>query len=108
MRRNAALRKRIGIFAAVLCMLAIFAIGLFNIRANAQGKDEVLLYKYYKSISIQNGDTLEKIASEYAPSGDEARYIHEVMRMNQLEEDHLISGMNLVIPYYSSDYFALP
>lgn len=59
--------------------------------------------KYYKSIMIERGDSLWSIAKEnidydYYKSINE--YIQDIKRMNSLKSDKLISGRNIIIPYY--------
>ncbi len=63
--------------------------------------------KYYKSIMIEEGDTLWSIASQNLNDVNInitiSAYIKEIMKMNGLQSDRITAGMYLVIPYYSSD-----
>lgn len=62
--------------------------------------------KVYKSIVIYGGDTLSSITSRYISSEwkDSAAYMHEVSRINNLKDDDmLIAGNYLIVPYYIED-----
>lgn len=59
--------------------------------------------KVYKSVLIYSGDTLNSIASEHCSEEfkDRSSYIHEVSMINHLnDDDMLIAGNYLIIPYY--------
>lgn len=67
---------------------------------------ENISYKYYTSIEIAYGESLWSIANKYA--GEEYAsaedYVHEVMKINHLQEETLIAGQYLVVPYYSTEF----
>lgn len=67
---------------------------------------ENVSYKYYTSIKIAYGESLWSIADKYA--GEEYAsaedYVHEVMKINHLQEEVLIAGQYLVVPYYSTEF----
>lgn len=61
--------------------------------------------KYYKSIMIYGGDTLESVAEQYMTDEYESKeaYMREVAFMNHLHvtgENGLIPGNYIIIPYY--------
>ena len=63
--------------------------------------------KYYKCITIEEGDTLWDIANEYKTEeyASTQDYINEVLAMNNLNTDVIVDGTNLLIPYYKvNDY----
>ena len=63
--------------------------------------------KYYKCITIEEGDTLWDIANEYKTEeyASTQDYIDEVLAMNNLNTDMIVDGTNLLIPYYKvNDY----
>ena len=63
--------------------------------------------KYYKCITIEEGDTLWEIANEYKTEeyASTQDYIDEVLAMNNLNTDVIVDGTNLLIPYYKvNDY----
>ena len=104
MRRRKQLRNRL-IFG-ILSVFAIlfFSIGLFTLKANAQGHDAPQEFKYYRSIAVHTGDRIEDYADVYAPGRDVSSYVREVMRMNQLREEEITAGMFLIVPYYSTEF----
>lgn len=61
-------------------------------------------YKYYTSISVEKGNTLWNIASEYITEEYDSieEYILEVKQLNHLTGDGIYAGEFLVIPYYSA------
>lgn len=74
--------------------------------AQAQDMDTKVSYKYFKSIYIEEGDSLWSIGKEYADEhySSVASYINEVKRMNSLESDFIKTGSYLIVPYYSTEF----
>lgn len=99
-RRNRFLVK----LSTVLMMCAM--IGIMFVRMNLYAESEhqeAPVYKYYTSICINDGDTLERIARERYTIDFESveAYIKEVKFINHLKSDELIAGGYLIVPYYS-------
>lgn len=106
-RRRRALRKHILTAFMTLFLIAACSMLFFSVKTKAQGNDEQILYKYYKSITVAAGDTLWNFADQYAePSHypDYQSYIDEVVRMNGLMDEHITSGQHIVLPYYSDEF----
>lgn len=106
-RRRRALRKHVLTFFMTLLLIAACSTIFFSAKTRAQGNDEQILYKYYKSITVAAGDTLWNFADQYAePSHypDHQSYIDEVVRMNGLTDEHITSGQHIVLPYYSNEF----
>ncbi len=95
------------IITATVCILGIsiaFGAGIFVKNVSAQDND--ILHKYYTSVTVQPGDSLWSIAEENYVLGYDSPtdYIEEVMHINHLDdENEIISGSSLVIPYYSEE-----
>lgn len=95
------------IITATACILGIsiaFGAGVFVKNVNAHDND--ILHKYYTSVTVQPGDSLWTIAEEHYALGYDspADYIKEVMHINHIDdENEIISGSSLVIPYYSEE-----
>lgn len=88
-------------------MVMVLCSGFFgNILLNAMASDNAACEKVvlYKSIQIREGDTLWKIAEEYAPGLDlgTADYIDCLRRMNGLREDTIHAGRYLTVMYDGS------
>ena len=106
-RRKQQLRRN-----AIICLLTFvlvisFSFIFFSFRTRAQSSDEEILYKYYKSVMVEDGDTLWRYADIYGDSqhyDSHDAYIKEVMEMNFLKNDQITSGQYLIIPYYSSEF----
>ena len=93
---------------ALICTIVFTVIFLGQtLNSEAHSKEMPVRYKYYTSITVHYGDTLESIAKEYI--SDEYKnvdsYIHEVCLINHIEDgDDIIAGKNIVVPYFSSEF----
>lgn len=90
------------IFTAI-CITAASSI-LFT-SAHGNSMEEPVIGKYYKSIQIQEEDTLRSIAKTYAKDSDKktiAAYIKEVKELNGIWMNELSAGDYLLIIYYDS------
>ena len=74
--------------------------------ANAAVSDDINAdqSKYYTSISIEKGDTLWSIASDYV-SGPKtiSNYVNTLKEINNLQTDCIYQGQNLIVYYYSTE-----
>ena len=99
-------KRRFFLISAILCAF-VFSLSITGFISNAKESNSNLnSYKYYTSIAIMPGDTLSSIASNYYDSHfkNSRAYIDEVKIINNLEDDAITAGMNLIIPYYSSEF----
>ena len=106
-RRQRELRRHafMGIFAIVLAFS--FSLMFFSFGTKAQSNDEEILYKYYKSIVIEEGDTLWGYAEIYGIEShynSYQEYINEVVRMNGLSDENVTAGQHIILPFYSSEF----
>ena len=88
-------------------ILIVFCMGLGTFIASAhENENETIVYKYYKSIQIQPGDTLWDIAEEtITPEYDStAEYVSILKRMNNLTSDDIQAGQYLTIAYTDTVY----
>ena len=55
----------------------------------------------YKSIEIEQGDTLWELAEEYMTDDylSVQEYVQDLKRMNHLTDDTIISGQHLIVAY---------
>lgn len=93
--------KRMLVLAVMIMVLGSGFCG--GILMNAQADDHVGYEPviFYKSIEIQEGDTLWGIAEEYAPELDlkTAEYVEQLKQMNSLREDTIHAGCHLTVMY---------
>ena len=102
-RRKKQIRQRLLISAFVVSLFVILVFFLMSTKSLADNKEP--LYKYYKSIQIQPGDTLYDLSAEYVnpEMNDTESFIAEVTYINNLEEDsYLYEGNYIVVPYYAA------
>lgn len=106
-RRRRELRRRFFTFVFTLILSAGISVTFFSFRTKAQSSNEEIQYKYYKSIVIEPGDTLWNLAEEHGALehyDSRQEYIEEVMRMNGLSDDQIVTGQYIIIPYFSSEF----
>lgn len=105
LRRERARRARICIISVIATVILVLAgtmtYGSIKTKANTG-------YKYYTKITVNAGDTLWSIAEDnidYNYYKNLNSYIKEVKNINHLQdENNLISGEIIVIPYYSAEF----
>ena len=99
------MRKQI--IAGIILFTIALTFAVFFGRAmssEAHSEDDPIRYKYYTSITVHSGDTLESIAGEYMSKEykNTQAYIHEVCMINHIDEEYgrIVAGENIVVPYY--------
>lgn len=104
-RRQHERRRNIFITLLTACLIITLSVAANSFLSNAQTDNKETVFKYYKSILIESGDTLWSIASEYkSPDMDTTTFLEEIKRMNGLANDNIIMGNYLIVPYYSSEF----
>ena len=83
-------------------ILLIFCMGLGTFIASAhENTEDTIVYKYYKSIQIQPGDTLWDIAAEYGPADRDIRsVIWDICEINGISAEQLTAGQRIIVPVY--------
>ena len=87
------------VVAAAVVISAFLGHSIFNSMAG-EGQDRFA--RYYKSIQIQNGDSLWSIADEYRKNSTLTveEYMRELCEMNQLKSDTIHAGQYLTVVYF--------
>ena len=88
------------VISAAVCIILF---GGKKITNAEESGNTVQLTKYFKTITIEKGDTLWSIAAQYK-SGDYRStrdYVDELMSMNGLHSDQITSGQKLVVAYFA-------
>ena len=106
-RRQKQMRRNFFMTIVTFYLIITLSISVGGFLSKAKDDSERTSYKYYKSITVSNEDTLWSIAQEYMDkehyhSADE--YIKEVKQMNHLKNDTITYGCHIVIPYYTDEY----
>ena len=101
-RREMQLRRHLIILLsviAIICVISVIAISCLS--AKAADKNESV--KYYKSVMVGYGESLEDFAStnydsEHYASADD--YRQEVSNINHLSDEEIHPGQHIIVPYY--------
>ena len=111
-RRNTIRKKQVAKRRMFLLLSAVFIVTIGSIIYGSifsSAKDESTdahLYKYFKSIEIQAGDSLWSIAEEYCDDsydGDIQEYIDEIKQLNSLTSEKIHAGRKLLVIYYDTE-----
>ena len=106
-RRQQEMKKNFLILLMTVCLIVLGSVSLNGFRSNAKDDSTEVSYKYYKSITITNDDTLWSIAEQYMDEDHYQSindYINEVKNMNAMTDDVIHYGEHLIIPYYDSGF----
>ena len=99
--REMMIRIKITVAATLVLLIGMF---LFNtLRTEATEQIPETTYKYFTYHQIEKGDTLHDLAKEYISYefyDDLQEYIEEVKEINHMENDLIIAGNMLVLPYF--------
>ena len=97
-RRQAAKRNMIILLATVL-LITIGSVVFGSTFSSAKNDEEYEVY--YKSIEIEQGDSLWNIAEEYKSETESViDYIDELMKLNNLTSETIHEGQHLVVAYH--------
>jgi cell division protein YceG involved in septum cleavage len=105
-RRAAVVRSQKRMIALIVIAIIFFGILLgTGISALASNDKATGQYKYYKSICIEEGDTLWDIAGKYVEGTDMDRYdyIQEICDLNGIHAEEIHAGDYIIVSYYSDE-----
>lgn len=103
-RRRREMRKNFLLFVMTLCLIVTTSVAVGSFRSNAKNDPAKETYRYYKSITVSDRDTLWSIAQTYM---DEMHYdsiqdyISDVKHINNLKNDAIYADAHLIVPYYA-------
>ena len=104
-------RKQIAKRRMILLLAALFVITLGSVvfgtifsKAKNPSAD-ITQFKYYKSITIEQGDSLWSIAEKYCTDAyeDTREYVDELKELNSLTSDIIHEGQHLLVTYYDTE-----
>lgn len=107
LRRQIQIRNQILIFLVVTFLIFFIIFLSDSIFSRASNMEEhQIYYKYFKSIEVQQGDTLWDIAKDCKGESqlEIKRLVTEIKQMNQLSGNQIVAGQHLMVPYYSTDF----
>ena len=61
------------------------------------------MYKYFTSVTVNADDTLWDIANEYSYKEQPKTYVNNIMSINNMTDETIYSGQDLIIYYYSDE-----
>lgn len=100
-RQKQIIFRKICALVSLLVLTVSLTLIISGSSSKAQAADNY--NKYFKSVTIERGETLYDYADRYADfhydSAEE--YINEVAKINNINPNRIISGNNIIIPYYS-------
>lgn len=105
-KRNRIVNRRIILLIATLFVITLGSVVFGTIFSKAKNPStDTTQYKYYKSITIEQGDSLWNIAEEYCTDTykDMREYIAEVKELNALTSDTIHEGQHLLVVYYDEE-----
>ncbi len=106
-RRQREIRNKVVLTVATLIIVLTAVLSVQSIKSQAQEDRAEVTYKYFTSHEVENGDTLWSIALEhidYSYYNCVQDYIDEVIDINNMSNDTVRVGQNIVIPYFSNIY----
>ena len=104
-RRRQVAKQRFALVIASICVIILGSVVCGSIFSSAKAPEvDVPQYKYYKSIVIEDGDSLWSIANEYNPDKFRTQeYIDEIKELNALTSETIHAGQHLLIAYYDTE-----
>lgn len=102
--------KKRRISLVLICFLVVF-FSRWNLNFSHADNlpNEHCVHKYYRSIQVRPGDSMELIVRDHLHTLDPNQvqnYIAEICLINHKVSPHLQAGEYLIVPYYSCHLFA--
>lgn len=89
-RKIAARRMAVSVILVAALIILLILAGKSSVKTDAAESAE----KYFKSITIEGGDTLYDISQEYGCT------VEEIKEINDLDSNTIHAGQSLVVIYY--------
>ncbi len=104
-RQKQVFKQRVALVIISVFIIMIGCVICGSIFTSAKNPEtDIPQYKYYKSITIEQGDSLWSIAEQYCNDEykDTYEYINEIKQLNGLDADTIHEGQHLVVAYYDT------
>ena len=105
-KRKQIAKRRMILLLAALFVITLGSVVFGTIFSKAKNPTaDITQYKYYKSITIESGDSLWSIAEEYCTDAyeDTREYVDELKELNSLTSDTIHEGQHLLVAYYDTE-----
>ena len=106
-RRQREIRNKVVLTVITLIIVLTAVLSFQSITSQAQDENMEVTYKYFTSHEVEQGDSLWSIALEHIDYNyyDSVQdYVDEVMDINNMNDDTIIYGQCIVIPYFLNEY----
>lgn len=106
MKHLLSIRTIIAILTLLIILGGVLLGSSWSDARRSQASADHTIYKYYTTVTIEDGDTLWTLADAYMDDQyqNKREFIAEVKQLNQIDENRIHEGTQLVIPYYSAEY----
>lgn len=105
-KRRQAAKCRMILMLVAIFVITIGSVAFGSVFSSAKNSaTDLPQHKYYKSITIEKGDSLWSIAEEYCADTCEStrEYVDELKQLNQLSSDTIHTGQHLIVAYYDAE-----
>lgn len=105
-KRKQIAKRRMILLLAALLVITLGSVVFGTIFSKAKNPTaDITQFKYYKSITIERGDSLWNIAEEYCNDSyeDTREYVVELKELNSLTSDTIHAGQHLLVAYYDTE-----
>ena len=100
-------KKKMSAVITLILFCGCFLFGSFLSFAQNSRTEEPVQFKCYKSIVIQEGDSLWSLAERHidSESSESETAVKEYIKeLKQLESETIQTGEHLIIPYYTTEF----
>ena len=106
MKHLLSIRTIIAILTLLIILGGVLLGSSWSDARRSQASADHTIYKYYTTVTVEDGDTLWTLADSYMDDQyqNKREFIAEVKQLNQIDENRIHEGTQLVIPYYSAEY----
>lgn len=104
-RQKQVAKQKMVLLLLTVLIITIGSIVFGSIFSSAKGRDKGTQYKYFKSITIEQGDSLWSIAQEYCTDEYESvhEYMSELKQVNDLNSETIHAGQHLLVAYFDTE-----
>ena len=106
MKHLLSIRTIIAILTLLIILGGVLLGSSWSDARRSQASADHPIFKYYTTVTVEDGDTRWTLADAYMDDQyqNKREFIAEVKQLNQIDENRIHEGTQLVIPYYSAEY----